>query len=91
MEDFRDDVVADGVTHPAQLRGEAARRFRGPPQRRFWIAPRLRFDQAIQYVHQFRIGDFRFLATTSRRPDPIRGPFFGIVSELGYTTPNRRP
>ena len=91
MEDSRDDVVADGVTHTAQLHSEVTRRFRGPPQRRFGITSRLRFDQTIQHIHQFRIGDLRFLAPTSRRPYPIRGPLCGIVGELGHATPNRRP
>jgi len=67
-----------------------ARRFRGPPQRRFRIAPRLRFDQAIQYTHQFGIGDFSFLATPSWRPNSTRRSACGILSELGHATPNRR-
>jgi hypothetical protein len=52
--------------------GQSSHAFAGPPQRRFRIAPRRRFDQRLEIRDQCRVLDDRWLASRPRPPNPLR-------------------
>src|SRR4051812_27195841 len=72
IEQFTHQGAAHLVALLLQRFGQSSHAFAGPPQRRFRIAPRRRFDQRLEIRDQCRVLDDRWLASRPRPPNPLR-------------------
>src|SRR5689334_24040492 len=72
IEQFGHQGAAYLVALLLQRFGQSSHAFAGPPQRRFRIPPRRRFDQRLEIRDQCRVLDDRWLASRPRPPNPLR-------------------
>src|SRR5712671_1498742 len=72
IEQFTHQGAAHLVALLLQRFGQSSHAFAGPPQRRFRIPPRRRFDQRLEIRDQCRVLDNRWLAPRPRPPNPLR-------------------
>ena len=72
IEQFTHQGAAHLVALLLQRFGQSSHAFAGPPQRRFRIPPRRRFDQRLEIRDQCWVLDNRWLASRPRPPNSLR-------------------
>src|SRR5215470_10307543 len=86
IEQFGHQGAAHLVALLLQRFGQSSHAFAGPPQRRFRIPPRRRFDQRLEIRDQCRVLDNRRLASRPRPPNPLR---WFVLRQFLQTPPDR--
>src|SRR5690349_18371170 len=86
IEQFGHQGAAYLVALLLQRFGQSSHAFAGPPQRRFRIPPRRRFDQRLEIRDQCRVFDNRWLASRPRPPNPLR---WFVLRQFFQTPPDR--
>src|SRR5690242_14396557 len=86
IEQFPHQGAAHLVALLLQRFGQSSHAFAGPPQRRFRIPPRRRFDQRLEIRDQCRVFDNRWLASRPRPPNPLR---WFVLRQFLQTPPDR--
>src|SRR5690349_19145406 len=86
IEQFGHQGAARLVALLLQRFGQSSHAFAGPPQRRFRIPQRRRFDQRLEIRDQCRVFDNRWFASRPRPPNPLR---WFVLRQFFQTPPDR--
>src|SRR5437868_2316930 len=86
IEQFTHQGAAHLVALLLQRFGQSSHAFAGPPQRRFRIPPRRRFDQRLEIRDHCRVLDNRRFASCPRSPNSLR---WFVLRQFRQTPPDR--